>query len=177
MRTRILTIVVLLALAGAAATTAIAQSENNTTTSDGSGGAGGNGNATALHEWQREHVQNLSAFRRQALESFAENRTLLQAMFEANLSQIRTTFLEGKVAAIESCLAQAAPYGRTDKGPHDGVYADCMKTALESLRDNATAAHKAQVDNWRTSIAALREASKDQFQSDKAAWEAAHPRP
>jgi hypothetical protein len=171
---RTLLLVTLAALVGATAATAYAQSANDTNSTTSTT------NDAALHEWQKERRQNLTEFRRDALQSFEENRTLLRARFDANVSAIRTTFLEAKADAIQACLQQAAPYGRDadgHPGPHQGVYADCMKGKLATLRETARSDHENATKAYRTAVEALRDASVKTFQDEKAAWEAAHPKP
>jgi len=154
---RTLFLLALAALAGATLATAAAQSTNDTNSTSGPG-------AAARLEWQREHFQNLTEFRRDALRSFEENRTLLRAQTEANFSEIRTAFFEGKAQAVADCLA-AKPY------------VPCITQKLAALRATALLDHANATKDWVARIAQVRDASLALFQQEKDAWEAAHPRP
>jgi L-asparaginase II len=180
---RLLTILTLLVLVAGGLGMALAQPG---ATSGGAAGAandrpcapatGAASNAT-FAQWRLACVRNMTELRRASMESFLENRTLALARHEANLSHVRATFEDGKVAALTDCLAQAAPFGRNASGPHGGVLAGCMKDKMKPLRDAAQASHKAERQTITDALQAARERAKAQFRADEQAWLAANPRP
>jgi hypothetical protein len=119
----------------------------------------------------------MTMFRRNSIEGFNENRTLARFQFEANMSRIRTTFLEGKLQAAKDCMAQAAPVPRNASGPHSGVFGGCMRAALAALRTTAQADRQANTTAWSGMAGSWRTNAKAQFEADRDAWLAANPKP
>jgi hypothetical protein len=148
-----------------------------TTTDHPCAPAAGENRSAALAAWRLACARNMTELRRLAIESFNENRTLALLAHEDNLTHVRATFEDGKLAAYKDCLAQAAPFGRNASGPHGGALASCLHGKLPPLRDAAMASHQAERKAVSDALAAARDAAKAQFDQMAQAWLVANPRP
>jgi len=172
---RTLTVLLLVGLAAGAGLGAAQSATTVTATNDHPCAAEGR-NATTL-QWRAHCAQNMTTFLRASIEQFNENRSLLLAQHEANESHVRATFADGKLAALQDCLAQAAPFGRNASGPHSGVLAACLKEKMAPLRDAAKASHQAERQSLGDALQAARETAKARFAAQRDAWLAANPKP
>src|SRR5581483_8581679 len=142
--TRLPTTLLLLALVAGGVGVALAQSDNATTSGSPAAPekpcAASGAPSAAQAKWRAECVTNMTRFRFTALERFEENKTLAILQHDANLSHVRATFEDGKLAP----LRQAA------RASHQAER-QALPDALKAAKEGAKAEFAALEHDWLAS--------------------------